>query len=124
MSRSGLVEFGNHTHTHRILGRCSRTVAEKELRMAKSLIEERVGKTCDLFCYPNGTPGDFTAESEALVRETGHRASLTTVAGWNSAHAPPFALRRLGVDNSLDLPRFQLTVSGVMAAADKIRRAT
>lgn len=123
MSQSGLMEFGNHTHTHRIVGRCSRAVAEKELRTAKSIIEERLGRKCDLFCYPNGTPGDFTAESEALVRETGHRTSLTTVAGWNAAKALPFALRRLGVDNSLDLPRFQLMVSGVMAAVEKVRRA-
>lgn len=115
MHRSGLVEFGSHTHTHRILGRCSRAVAERELRQSRSIIEDRLGGKCDLFCYPNGTPGDFTDETEALVREAGFRTSLTTVPGWNAASASPFALRRLGVDNSLDLTRFRLMVTGVLA---------
>jgi len=115
MRDNGLVEFGSHTHTHRILGRCSSEVAAHELRTSKSIIEQRLGGTCDLFCYPNGTPGDFTDATEALVRETGHRASLTTVSGWNSQNASPFALRRLGVNNALDLTRFKLMVSGVMA---------
>jgi len=115
MRDSGLVEFGSHTCTHRIVGRCSRDVAFEELFNSRRLIEERIGGRCDLFCYPNGTPGDFTPESEALAREAGYRSTLTTVAGWNAANASPFALRRLGVNNELNLTRFQLTVSGVMA---------
>ncbi len=115
MRDSGLVEFGSHTCTHRIVGRCSREVALDELRHSRRIIEERVGGRCDLFCYPNGTPGDFTDESESLAREAGYRATLTTVPGWNAANASPFALRRLGVNNELNLTRFQLMVSGVMA---------
>jgi len=115
MRDSGLVEFGSHTHTHRILGRCSSEVILHELRKSKSIIEEHLGGNCDLFCYPNGTPGDFTNLTEAIVRETGHRASLTTKPGWNAYNASPFALRRLGVDNSLDLTRLKLMVTGVMA---------
>ena len=115
MRDSGLVEFGSHTCTHRIVGRCSRGVALDELLTSRRIIEERMGGRCDLFCYPNGTPGDFTAESEALAREAGYRATLTTVAGWNAVGASPFGLRRLGVNNDLNLTRFQLMVSGVMA---------
>lgn len=115
MRDSGLVEFGSHTCTHRIVGRCSQVVASEELNKSRRIIEERTGARCDLFCYPNGTPGDFTDESEALAREAGYRTTLTTVAGWNAPNTSPFALRRLGVNNELNLTRFRLMVSGVMA---------
>ncbi len=115
MRSSGLVEFGSHTVSHRILGRCSREVAMMELRESKRIIEERLGGVCDHFCYPNGSPGDFTAETESMVREAGYRSSVTTVGGWNAAGALPFGLRRLGVNNELDLTGFKLMVTGVMA---------
>ncbi len=115
MKQGGLVEFGSHTASHRILGRCSREAAMRELLDSKRLIEERLGGRCDHFCYPNGTPGDFTDETEAMVREAGYRSSVTTVGGWNAAGASPFGLRRLGVNNELDLDSFKLMVTGVTA---------
>lgn len=114
MKSGGLVEFGSHTHMHRILGRCSETVVRDELVRSRRMIEQRLGGNCDLFCYPNGDKGDFTDATELLVREAGYRASFTTVTGWNAASASPFAMRRLGVYDSMDLNRFKLTVTGVM----------
>lgn len=121
MRDSGLVEFGSHTHAHRILGRCSGEVAQRELRASRTIIEERLGTRCDLFCYPNGAAGDFSPASEALVREAGYRCSLTTVAGRNAAGSSPFGLRRLGVDNGLDLARFQLMTTGVTRLLEGLR---
>jgi peptidoglycan/xylan/chitin deacetylase (PgdA/CDA1 family) len=121
MHACGLVEFGSHTHSHRILGRCSRNVALMELQTSRKIIEERIGSRCDLFCYPNGTPGDFTAETEILVKEAGYRCSLTTVTGWNSLKSSPFGLRRFGVDNALTLQRFQLMVSGTMRLLENLK---
>lgn len=115
MRQSGLVEFGSHTVSHRILGRCSSEVAMNELRDSKRIIEERLGDICDHFCYPNGAPGDFTDETEAMVREADYRSSVTTVGGWNAEGASPFGLRRLGVNNELDLDGFKLMATGVMA---------
>lgn len=119
MKASGLVEFGSHTHSHRILGRCSTAVAQEELRSSKAIIESHLEGPCDHFCYPNGTPGDFTEGTEKLVRAAGYRSSVTTVPGWNEAKASPLGLRRLGVNNALDLTRFQLMMTGVMALLDK-----
>lgn len=119
MKASGLVEFGSHTHTHRILGRCSPEVVRDELRQSRQIIEEHLDGPCEHFCYPNGTPGDFTNATERLVREAGYRSSVTTVPGWNESGASPLGLRRLGVNNALDLQRFQLMMTGVMALLDK-----
>lgn len=119
MKASGLVEFGSHTHSHRILGRCSPAVAAEELRVSRQIIESHLDGPCDHFCYPNGTPGDFTEGTEALVRAAGYRSSVTTVPGWNLAGDSPLGLRRLGVNNALDLTRFQLMMTGVMALLDK-----
>lgn len=119
MKASGLVEFGSHTHSHRILGRCSPAVAQEELRRSKAIIESHLEGPCEHFCYPNGTPGDFTENTEKLVRAAGYRSTVTTVPGWNAAHASPMGLRRLGVNNAIELPHFSLMMSGVMALLDK-----
>ncbi len=111
MRAGGLVEFGSHTHSHRLLGRCSEAVARDELVKSKRLIEERTGAACDLFCYPNGQPGDYTDTTERLVREAGYRSSLTTVSGWNATGASPFAMRRLGANNQIDLTAFILLMT-------------
>ncbi len=121
MHGSGLIEFGSHTHSHRILGRCSQNVVLQELQTSRKIIEDRLGTRCDLFCYPNGTPGDFTVETELLVKEAGYRCSLTTVTGWNSVKSSPFGLRRWGVDNSLTLQRFKFMVSGAMRLIENLK---
>jgi peptidoglycan/xylan/chitin deacetylase (PgdA/CDA1 family) len=121
MQASGLVTFGAHTHTHKILGRCRLETMRRELSLSKSLIERETGRVCEHFCYPNGGAGDFTEESERLSREAGFVSTLTTIPGWVREGMTPYLLPRFGVSNDLDVERLSLILKGVQAVADRVR---
>lgn len=119
MDGSGLVEFGAHTHHHRILGRCQPDTIREEVVTSRNLIRNCLGKPCDLFCYPNGQPGDFSEVSARILREEGFIAALTTVTGTNNQDSDPIALQRYGVSDQAPLDWTLLEVCGVLP---KLRR--
>lgn len=111
MADSG-IEFGSHTTHHIILTGVSTEDAETEVTGSKKTIEERLGRPCDLFCYPNG---DFNNEVRSLVAGAGYRLAVTTRPGWVNAGSDPLALSRVGLHEDVSGTRAQL--------ADRIRRA-
>lgn len=115
MKASGLVTFGAHTHTHKILGRCNLDAVHAELALSKSIIEDRLGQSCDHFCYPNGRYGDFSQATENCVREVGFHSSVTTINGRLTTSVDSYLMPRLGISNDLSLEQFVLSVSGFTA---------
>ena len=99
MSQSGLVDFGAHSHTHRIIGRCDEETAREEIRTSRDIVSSLTGKPCDLFCYPNGQAGDFDLTSRRLLGEEGFRCALTTIPEKNVDQSDPFTIGRLGVSD-------------------------
>jgi peptidoglycan/xylan/chitin deacetylase (PgdA/CDA1 family) len=69
MDRYG-IHFGSHTHTHAILQYCDRETSVRELVTSKRILEERLAKPIDMFCYPNARYKDTDAH---LLEETGYR---------------------------------------------------
>ena len=121
MHASGLITFGAHTHTHKIMGRCSEETVRHELCLSKRLIEEHLGRQCEHFCYPNGSHGDFSDFTEHCIRKLGFKSSVTTLNGRINEGNDGFLLPRLGITNDLDLTRFELIVSGFTAWLDNQR---
>lgn len=121
MQDSGLVNFGAHTHTHKILGHCDAATIGTELATSKQLIERETLRPCEHFCYPNGGQGDFSPASEQLVKEAGFKTSVTTLTGWVDSYQGTYLLPRLGVTNDLDLARFDLMLSGFNAGMQRLR---
>ncbi len=113
MQSSGLIELGAHTHSHLILGHSEKSVAEHEIKKSKELIEREIGKECNLFCYPNGGPGDFSEETEAILKQLGFHCSLTTVGGFVEPGGSPFLLKRLGVTNDLTVLQLEAMMCGI-----------
>jgi len=122
MKASWLITFGAHTHTHKILGRCQMDTVRAELTLSKSIIEDRLGQRCDHFCYPNGSHGDFSQETEECVSEVGFRSSVTTLNGRIKTSASSYLIPRLGITNDLSLERFKLNVSGFTAWLENTKR--
>ena len=57
--------------------------------------EDAVGRSVDLFAYPNGRPGaDYGSEHVRMVREAGFTAAFTTAWGAASAASDAFQLPR------------------------------
>jgi peptidoglycan/xylan/chitin deacetylase (PgdA/CDA1 family) len=55
-----IVTIGSHSMTHPILPSLSDGEIEAELRDSRAMIEARLGRAADLFCYPNGDVDERT----------------------------------------------------------------
>ena len=110
--RSPWIDIGAHTHTHRILGRCQDETVRWELMTCRDLLADRLGITAPLFSYPNGHIGDYTKQTNAIVKELGFRCALTTETGFNRIDADPFTLRRFSTGNHRHY--VDVTASGTM----------
>ncbi|MCX6537578.1 MAG: polysaccharide deacetylase family protein [Acidobacteria bacterium] len=123
MVRSGLVSIGSHTHTHVIMSRCEPARAADELRISKHIIEERLGISCDLFCYPNGRRGDFNSTTKGLLKAHGFSSALTTVYGNNGPDADIFELRRYNLGKPMMTGEVAVRLSGLMELGSALTRS-
>lgn len=102
MFRSGLVRFGSHTESHRILTTISDDEVALELHHSKErLVAAGVVDPAFIpFAYPNGNHTDRIA---AMVRSAGYRLAVTTEKGWNCAKPVPdaYRLKRIGVHQDI-----------------------
>jgi peptidoglycan/xylan/chitin deacetylase (PgdA/CDA1 family) len=111
LSRSGLIAFGSHTHTHPILAQCDLDTQRAELEASRDILRERLG-TADLFAYPNGGARDFTGETKRLLVDLGYRCGLATVPGLNQVGADLFELSRIGIGGGTTLSEFEWLMTG------------
>ena len=112
LSRTGLIDFGTHTHLHPILARCSRGRQYEEIRTSCAIVRERLGR-CDLFAYPNGRAEDFTAETKEILRELGFLCGVSTREGLNRIGADLMDLKRVAVGYDTLGSSFRLRMLGV-----------
>ena len=93
------VEIGCHTDSHPILSRLEdQAELEREIRGAKEVMEARLNRRVDHFCYPNGREVDISEAAVACVREAGFASSVTCTFGLNTLQANPLRIMRLPVE--------------------------
>ena len=86
--------LGSHTVSHPRLTEIDWVAARKEIEESKRRLEDRLGVPVQFFAYPYGL---FDSCIRDLVREAGYSAACSTRAGFNTAEADRFALRRLDI---------------------------
>lgn len=94
-----LITIGSHTLSHPILPTIDDVELHRELHESRAMLEKRLGRTVDLFCYPNGS-------SDARVREAArqaYRAAVTTQEGLVRSEVDHIAIPRIPVSKSLPL---------------------
>lgn len=107
------IEVGSHTCSHAIVKRMTPHQAAHELAESKRLIESSVGRPCDQFSYPNGSPADFDARTRQHVIDTGYRSAVTTIKTAVAANQDRFEIPRCVLThNAITLPEFAAEVSG------------
>ncbi len=116
MWQSGLIEFGGHTHTHPVLGRCDEAMQRDEIFTCHRRIREELGHAPLAFAYTNGQRGDYNDTTRRLLLEAGFEAAFTMQPGFVSPLDAPFDLPRLG--NPASLTEAEAMVSGV---TDRLR---
>ncbi len=114
------ITLGSHTHTHSIMSTLSLAEAHFELSMSQKLIEAELDGKCELFCYPNGGPRDFTSRDKELLHKLGYAAAVTLIPGFNNHRTDRFELRRFNIVRSNDFNFFLAKVSGVWGGLKKI----
>lgn len=113
---SDLIEFGAHTHTHCILGNETPERRQSEIRVSIAKVAQWSGRPVTLFSYPNGEPGDFGEQDQAVLRECGIGAAVTGMGGVNRPGSDLLALRRLPVGLFHDQAGFRAEVCGLRAS--------
>jgi peptidoglycan/xylan/chitin deacetylase (PgdA/CDA1 family) len=112
LARTGLIDFGSHTHTHPILSRCTPEMQRDELLRSRDIIRERLGR-CDLLAYPNGSRADFDAECQRLAAQLEYRCALSTEPGLNPPGSDLFGLRRVNVGADTTPDGFEQMMAGL-----------
>ncbi len=82
-----------HSSTHPYLTELTDDKACQEIIASKQKLERRLGKLCDVFCYPYG---DFDERIIALVQEAGFLGAVTIDFGRHNTKEDIFRLKRLG----------------------------
>ncbi|MDO8561311.1 MAG: polysaccharide deacetylase family protein [bacterium] len=108
MEASGLIDIEPHTKSHPRLARLSNDAAREEIEGSRKRVADILGKPAPLFAYPYG---DFNAETERIVKNSGFIAAATVREGTVSSESDPFQLPRNSIDRSTTLRQFRGKIS-------------
>lgn len=126
MHRSGLVEFGVHTATHRILSELKEEEWEREIVQPKHTLERELNAEAASFCFPNGRPGvDFRTEHLDSLRKAGYACAFTTENALYNLHGgDSMSIGRVpaGNDSTSDADYFRLNTSGAIQALRAVKK--
>jgi peptidoglycan/xylan/chitin deacetylase (PgdA/CDA1 family) len=86
------VEIGAHTVTHPLLSYEDDASVERELKLCKQTLEEKLGKEVRAFAYPNG---DWNERIRDQVAEIGYRCAFTTRSAWHQRGEDPYTISRV-----------------------------
>ncbi|HEX9310742.1 MAG TPA: polysaccharide deacetylase family protein [Gemmatimonadaceae bacterium] len=120
------VSFGAHTVTHPILSRVSAERSDREIGESWRRVVAETSAAVPVFCYPNGTPADFSAREKESVARAGMRGALSTVeaslpaSSMGLKRADRFAIPRFSYPE--DIGGFVQIVSGLEAMRGRVSR--
>ncbi|MDD5644941.1 MAG: polysaccharide deacetylase family protein [bacterium] len=95
-------EIGSHTVTHADLTKLSREELIKELKVSKSVLEEKLNVEIMAVSYPFG---HYNGEVMSIASEAGYSLGIATRHGINALSDDPFEVKRIlirGYDTKLD----------------------
>jgi peptidoglycan/xylan/chitin deacetylase (PgdA/CDA1 family) len=103
-----LVTLEPHTCTHASLPKLDDDALGEELHGSHADIEERTGRTPEVFAYPYG---HFDRRVAAATAEAGFAAACAVERGVNDASTPRFELRRYEIGGDMSLGAFLRTLA-------------
>jgi peptidoglycan/xylan/chitin deacetylase (PgdA/CDA1 family) len=99
-----LITIGSHTLSHPILPTIDDAALEREVNESRRVLEERLGREVDLFCYPNGSHDDRVY---AHVSRS-YRAAITTNYGLAQPSSDLHRLMRIPAAANLPLMAWRM----------------
>lgn len=117
--------IGGHTLNHCILGHIrDRKQVEHEIVDDKMRLERISGVNIKYFAYPSGEYCNPEIDLVEVLKETGYRGAVTTVAGHNKIGSAPYLLHRELTRASMPKPVFKARVYGNNDAVRFIKKWT
>jgi len=104
------ISVGSHGCSHDSFLHLSRAQLLAELTESKGVLESVLQRPVPWLAYPYG---DFSTDVAAAAREAGYRGALTTIERLNDGIPDPWAVRRMGVDDTMTLACFIVATSGL-----------
>ncbi len=104
------IETGGHSHSHAALDAVRPAVLGDELARCRDLLEDRLGRPEQVFCYPFGYSD---ARVRAAVRTSGWTGACAVANTLARVDQGPYGLARLTIRRRTDLPTFRRLVAGV-----------
>ena len=114
------IAIGNHSLTHPCLPRCAEEKIISEIEESHKILTEALGKAPLIFAYPNG---DSDPRAKPVLQRLGYQAALLFD---HRVSALPvhdrFEISRVRVNSTTSMERFQIIVSGLHPALNRMRR--
>ncbi|ACV63802.1 polysaccharide deacetylase [Desulfofarcimen acetoxidans DSM 771] len=97
------ITIGSHTLTHPHLTGLSDAEARQEIMVSKKVLEAKLGREVQFFCYPYG---EYNESMVRLVKEAGYRAATTTKQGLNYQNTDAYLLKRIRIMGKYNHEKF------------------
>lgn len=121
MAASEIITIGSHSLGGDYLPGKTASQLEREIGASKRVLEARLNKRVELFCYPIG---GFSPEIQEIVKRYGYQAACTTNRGKEKTYknSDLFALKRIKVKESFpNLFVFWVKLSGYYNLFRRVR---
>lgn len=106
------IYFGSHTLNHRRVSLCnSNEELVNEIKLSKSIIEEKTKKVVDLFAYPYGRETDYNLNAIQVVQESGYKFAFSAVVKGMFKNINIFEIPRIGMSRGDSFTHFKLKTS-------------
>lgn len=109
------VSIESHTVTHPILTNVNQAELDFELRTSKTRLEERLRRSVEHFCYPNGSLNESVRRA---AENAGYSSAVTTAYGFNSGGNDQFLLNRIDAQSAIE--SFAQSASGFEAVKQRV----
>jgi peptidoglycan/xylan/chitin deacetylase (PgdA/CDA1 family) len=94
-----LITIGSHTISHPILPTLSGAERKCEIRDSRQILESKLGRTVDSFCYPNGSENSAVADEVSRT----YRFAVTTQIGFATSGTNLFRLPRIPAADTTEM---------------------
>ncbi|MBL7085216.1 MAG: polysaccharide deacetylase family protein [Candidatus Omnitrophica bacterium] len=121
LSSKGIIDIGSHSLAGGYLPGQTVRELESEIGASKLILEAKLNKSIDFFCYPIG---GFSPQIQQLVKKYGYRGACATNRGKRQTYLNDdiFALKRIKVKDSFpNLFVFWVKVSGYYNLFRRVR---
>lgn len=112
------IEIGAHTCTHPYLDQIGYASQIYEIQQAKEIIEKRLERPVESFCYP---AGHCTPDTIDIVRQAGYLQAVVTPYKRDQIYQGYFTLKRIGIYSTDSFWKFRLKISPLFDVVRSIK---